>query len=173
MKMETNWKIFLLVPVSKFSSFGFRLLQSDSLFNFYILCLCCAHAFNGLANVWEVRVLIHEVNVIPFWCVWWDCKQCPFENALSAIFHHGFSTAELRVVLFLLLMECEKAKRSVNTKKCNLRRQSKISQLIRTEFSARRPWNESNSRCHHQLVEKIVNSVHFTCVAHLLDVAMI
>lgn len=53
------------MPVSTFF-LSFRLLQSDSLFNFYILCLCCAHAFNGLANVWEVHFMKRSLNEIRF-----------------------------------------------------------------------------------------------------------
>lgn len=43
-----------------FSPFAFFKASLDSLLDFYIfVCLCCAHALNGLANVWEVRS--------PFW----------------------------------------------------------------------------------------------------------
>lgn len=37
---------------------------------FTFVCFCCAHAFNGLVNVWEVKfihiILNHELNVIHF-----------------------------------------------------------------------------------------------------------
>lgn len=168
---------FILCPSAIFLLLLFWLSPPSKqfLFNFYILCLCCAHAFNGLANVWEVRVLIHEVNVIPFWCVWWDCKQCPFETAPSAIFHHGFSKATLRCFVFapnrVRNSETKCEQQEVQFVETIVPNSWKDCAINCNEFSAWRPWNQFNTLCHHQLVAKIVNSVHITSVAHLLSVA--
>lgn len=73
MKMETNWKeLFVLAPVSNFY-FSRSLSPPFKQFlylTFTFVCFCCAHAFNGLVNVWDVKfihiILNHELNVIHF-----------------------------------------------------------------------------------------------------------
>lgn len=64
--MKTNWKnYFCLRARQQFLLSFFSPPQSfflHSLFNFFVVCMCCAQAFNGLANVWEV----HVMNVIHF-----------------------------------------------------------------------------------------------------------
>lgn len=71
MKMKTNWKeSFCACARQQFFHSLSPPFKQFLYLTFTFVCFCCAHAFNGFVNVWEVKfihiILNHELNVIHF-----------------------------------------------------------------------------------------------------------